>query len=203
MDISSSFMEVFVKATESVLKTALEGLDVSTIVDPQRQQALRELILMLPSIPQVVCIRETLGRIVSISIEMQEANGGIHAASAKRTEAIAKADNKAASLEGALKDASDEVVSETELQVERKKLMESLSARLNEATRAFHAGEAKFARLNSLQSAKQSEAKELRDALHETNSKAAQEIEVLKQKTTTLSIEAGSLFETLKNWRSK
>ncbi|CAM0883038.1 unnamed protein product [Alopecurus aequalis] len=201
MDISSSFMEVFVKATESVLKTALEGLDVSTIVDPQRQQALRELILMLPSIPQVVCIRETLGRIVSISIEMQEANGGIDAASAKRTEAIAKADSKAASLEGALKDASDEVVSETELQVERKKLMESLAARLKEATSAFHAGEAKLARLNSLQSAKQSEAKELRDALHETNSKAAQEIEVVKQKTTALSIEAGSLFETLKNWR--
>ncbi|KAI4963031.1 hypothetical protein ZWY2020_020477 [Hordeum vulgare] len=105
-----------------------------------------------------------------------------------------------ASLESDLKDASNELLSETELQAERKQLMNSLSARLDEVTSAFHEGEAKIARLNSLQLEKQSEARKLRDDLHETNSKAAQEMEVLKQKTTTLSIEVVSLFETLKNW---
>ncbi|KAI5021712.1 hypothetical protein ZWY2020_058442 [Hordeum vulgare] len=165
MDIITEF---FVNATESALKAALDGLDASTIVEPRRQAILQDLLRMIPSIPQFASVREAVDMLISISVGMQEANGGVGAVSAKQAQAIAKAESEVALHENALKDTSEEEVT----------------------------------RLNLEHSDKQSEAKRLRDVLHQVNSKATEEVEALKDKTLELGNEAGLIFQTLKSWPS-
>jgi chromosome segregation ATPase len=201
MDVSS-LAKPFVEATERVLKKVVRASDASTIIEPQHQEILRALILMLSSLPQVAPVRESLERLLYISNEMQEANGGISSASSKKSEAITKAESEVTLLEDDLKDKLNALSSVEEQQAERQKLVETLSAKLNEANTALHAGEEEVARLKSEYSAKKSEAKKLRDRLHEINSQATQELKALEAKTSTLGAEASTIFETLKKWRA-
>src|SRR5207244_77815 len=97
---------------------------------------------------------------------------------------------------------SDELSCVMKQQAEQRQLVESLSAKLNEANIELHASEEQIAKINVEQSAKQNEAKKLRYDLHVINSEATQELETLKKKTSTLGEEAGLIFDTLKNWRS-
>ena len=122
--------------------------------------------------------------------------------SAKQSEAIAKAGRETASLESALKDMSDELLALIELKAEKKKLVESLSAELNEANIALRASDEEVARLNLEYTAKQSELKKLHDHMHEIKSKSAQELKTLMEKKSALENEAASIIESLKNWRS-
>ncbi|CAM0954332.1 unnamed protein product [Alopecurus aequalis] len=145
MDICA---EIFVKATEEVLQKALEGSDESTILEPQRQEILRGLILMLPSIPQVAFIRETLEKLTSISTEVQEANGGTSAVSARQSEVVAKAESKVASHDNVLKDSADKLLAAIEINDERKKRVASLNFELAEACSALRRSDAEVTRLN-------------------------------------------------------
>ena len=199
MDVITEF---FMNATESALKAALDGLDASTIVEPRRQAILQDLLRMIPSIPQFASVREAVERLISISVGMQEANGGVGAMSAKQIEAIAKAESEVASYENALKATSDKLLSAIDQNDERKRLVTSLSFKLNEATSALLRSEEEVTRLNLEHSDKQSEAKRLRDVLHEVKSKATEEVEALKDKTLELGNEAGLIFQTLKSWPS-
>uniref|UniRef100_A0A8I6WRW8 Uncharacterized protein n=1 Tax=Hordeum vulgare subsp. vulgare TaxID=112509 RepID=A0A8I6WRW8_HORVV len=131
MDIITEF---FVNATESALKAALDGLDASTIVEPRRQAILQDLLRMIPSIPQFASVREAVDMLISISVGMQEANGGVGAVSAKQAQAIVKAESEVALHENALKDTSDKLLSAIEQNDERKRVVAPLSFKLNEAT---------------------------------------------------------------------
>lgn len=199
MDICA---EIFVKATEEVLQKALEGSDESTILEPQRQEILRGLILMLPSIPQVAFIRETLEKLTSISTEVQEANGGTSAVSARQSEVIAKAESKVASHDNVLKDSADKLLAAIEINDERKKRVASLNFELAEACSALRRSDAEVTRLNLEQSAKQAEDERLRSNLQAAKREATAEVEAIREKISALKREAGSILETLKGWRS-
>jgi chromosome segregation ATPase len=199
MDVSS-LTQPFVEATKLALEKIVAGTSASTIIEPQHQEILRVLISNLPCSPQVASAREGLERLLLISTEIQEAKGEIGSASSKQSEAMTRAESAVATLEDDLKGKSDVISSVTEQQLERHKLVEVLSVKLSNATRALRAGEEELAQLNLEYSEKQSEVKKLRDSLHDVNSQAAQELKALEEKTLALEADASSVFETLKDW---
>jgi chromosome segregation ATPase len=201
MDISL-LAKTLLEGTKLVLKQTVEASNSSTIIEPQHQEFLQALISMLPCLPEVASVRNSLQRLLSISTELEDANGGIGSAFSKKFEAITKAESEITILEDNLKEKLNTLSSVAEQQAERQKLVEMLSTKLSEATMALHAGEEEVALLNSEYLAKQSEAKKLHDSLHEINSQATQELKALEEKKTALGTEASSIFETLKTWRA-
>ncbi|CAM0905724.1 unnamed protein product [Alopecurus aequalis] len=193
---------VFMKAIDAALKPALEGLNNSTIADPDRCKILEAVALYLPANDdnvRVAAIRTVLKKLISISSGMQESHKEIKSHSHKKDEAFAVADKECMLLEEFLKGTNDKLASMEEQYAEERKHAETLKAQLEKVNTRMHQIEEGVEQLKLTRSSKQAEAKTLRDSLSEINAKANQALEDLKQKISTMGNEVESLLEQMKN----
>ncbi|KAI4968431.1 hypothetical protein ZWY2020_054931 [Hordeum vulgare] len=85
------------KFIDSMLDTAFEGLNSSTIADPQCRKVLEEVCLLLPTgddIPRVASIYMAFKKRICISSETQQAHKTIDSQSQKQNEALVLADKQ-------------------------------------------------------------------------------------------------------------
>ncbi|XBI64018.1 hypothetical protein VPH35_044294 [Triticum aestivum] len=176
----SSITECFVETIDKALARATEGLNDSTIADPQCHDILQAVYLML---------------------EMQGARKGIADHSQKQAEAVNAAETESGLLGDTLKATSKEILALKKQREQEEKVVEDLGAKLKAATSTLQVTDEVITELESKQSAKQSEAKVLREKLLEFNAKGVQELKVLEEKVSSLSDNIASIIGNLKNWR--
>ncbi|KAI5001660.1 hypothetical protein ZWY2020_026310 [Hordeum vulgare] len=194
--------EVIMKAVDASFRHALEGLNSSTIIDPQRHALLEAVYSLLPAsddIARVAAIRAGLKRLISISNDMQQSHKEIRSHSHEKEEAFTVADKECMLLEEFLKGTDDKLASMEEQYAEERKHGETLKAQLEKVNTRMHQIEEGVEQLKLTRSSKQAEAKELRASLSEVNAKANQALEDLKQKISTMDNEVESILEQMKN----
>ncbi|CAM0943957.1 unnamed protein product [Alopecurus aequalis] len=193
---------VFMQAIDAALKPALEGLNNTTVADPDRCEILKAVALYLPAnddIARVAAIRSALNELIFMSSQMQESHKEIKSHSHKKDEAFAVADKECMLLEEILKETDDKLVSMEEQYAEERKHAETLKAQLEKVNTKMHQIKEGVEKLKLTRSSKQGQAKKLRDSLSEINAKANQELEDLKQKISTMGNEVESILERMKN----
>ncbi|KAE8787830.1 hypothetical protein D1007_38149 [Hordeum vulgare] len=198
MDVSA-ISDLFVETIAKALARAIEGLNDSTITDPQRRDILQAVCLMLPAgdiVPRIATVRPDLQKLISFSNEIQGAREGIDNHSQKQAEVVNGV------LEDILKATSKKMFALKKQYEEEEKVVEDLGAQLKAASSAMQATEEAITQLELEQSAKQSEAKKLREKLLEVNAKGVQELRVLEEKVSLLGNEIASIIDNLKNWRA-
>jgi chromosome segregation ATPase len=201
----SSIAEVVMKTFDSVLDTAFEGLDDSTIVDPHRCEVLKAIHSLLPArddIARVVATRAALERLICISSGMQEAQTTLGSKSQKRDGDLVVADREQASLADVLETTAAKLSSMEKQRVEKMTHFKALKVQMEEVENALNDIEEGVTELKSTQSSKQAEAKKLRDTLSEANAKTTQEIKALQQKISVMGDEIGPIIENVKKLRS-
>uniref|UniRef100_A0A8I6YE41 Uncharacterized protein n=1 Tax=Hordeum vulgare subsp. vulgare TaxID=112509 RepID=A0A8I6YE41_HORVV len=204
MDVSA-ISDLFVETIAKALARAIEGLNDSTITDPQRRDILQAVCLMLPAgdiVPRIATVRPDLQKLISFSNEIQGAREGIDNHSQKQAEVVNGAETESGLLEDILKATSKKMFALKKQYEEEEKVVEDLGAQLKAASSAMQATEEAITQLELEQSAKQSEAKKLREKLLEVNAKGVQELRVLEEKVSLLGNEIASIIDNLKNWRA-
>ncbi|CAM0878552.1 unnamed protein product [Alopecurus aequalis] len=193
---------VFMKAIDAALKPALEGLNNSTISDPDRCKILEAVALYLPANEdnaRVAAIRTALKKLISISNGMQESHKEIKSHSHKKDEAFAVADKEYKLLEEFLKGIDDKLASMEEQYAEEEKHAETLKAQLEKVNANMRQIKEGVEQLKLTRSNKQAEAKKLRDSFSEINAKVNQELEDLKHKISTMGNEVESILDQMKD----
>ncbi|CAM0878550.1 unnamed protein product [Alopecurus aequalis] len=193
---------VFMKAIDAALKPALEGLNNSTISDPDRCKILEAVALYLPANDdnaRVAAIRTALKKLISTSNGMQESHKEIKSHSHKKVEAFAVADKEYKLLEEFLKGTNDKPASMEEQYAEEDKHAETLKAQLEKVNANMRQIKEGVEQLKLTRSNKQAEAKKLRDSFSEINAKVNQELEDLKQKISTMGNEVESILDQMKD----
>lgn len=204
MDVSA-ITKPILEAIDLVLKNAFEALDAPALTYSQRGEILQAVQSTLPVgniAPQIAPVRAACEKFISISNITQEAHQTVEDRSKQKAEFVTVAESKAESIEVSLKTSVTEMSAMLEKQSEKKKLVEALSAQLQEANAELRIAEEGVKKLESDRSAKQAEAKKLRADLLEANAKSSEELEALKGKVSTLEDEAKSIIMSLKDWRS-
>jgi chromosome segregation ATPase len=198
---ASDIAEAYMKFFDSSLSAALEGLDNSTIIDPQRRKVPETVYALIPAghnVARVAAARTGLQRLICISSDMQETRKTVTLKSQEQEAAVVGADKDHALLADALK-ATNEKLSSMERQHDEKvKHLEALNAQVEEATNALHKIKKGVKELKSKQSNQQAEAKKLRDTLSEVNTRTSQELEALQKNMSTMGDEVGSIVESMK-----
>ena len=205
LDISA-IMKPILDAIDLVLKNAFEALDTPTLTDSQRReifQAVRSVLPVGGTAPQIAAIRTGWENFVSISDVVQEARKTVEDQSKQKSEFVTTAESKAESIEACLKTSTAEMSSVLEEHAEKKERVEALSAQLQEANAELITYGERVRQLELDRSAKQAEAKKLHEDLLEDNVKASEEPEALKGKISTLENDIKSIIRSLKDWRSK
>ncbi|KAF7095434.1 hypothetical protein CFC21_097603 [Triticum aestivum] len=202
----SAITKPILDAIDLVLKNAFEALETPTLTYSQHLdifQAVRSVLPVGGTAPQIAAIRTGWENFVSISDVVQEARKTVEDQSKQKSEFVTTAESKAESIEACLKTSTAEMSSVLEEHAEKKERVEALSAQLQEANAELLTSGERVRQLESDRSAKQAEAKKLHEDLLEDNVKASEEPEALKGKISTLENEAESIIGSLKDWRSK
>ena len=133
----SSITELFVETIDKALARAIEGLNDSTIADPQRDDILQAVYLMLPTgdtVPRIATVRTDLQKLISFSSEMQGARKGIADHSQKQAEAVNAAETESGLLGDTLKATSKKMSALKKQREEEENVVEDLGAKLKAAT---------------------------------------------------------------------
>uniref|UniRef100_A0A452XZV5 Aminotransferase-like plant mobile domain-containing protein n=3 Tax=Aegilops tauschii subsp. strangulata TaxID=200361 RepID=A0A452XZV5_AEGTS len=202
----SAITKPILDTIDLVLKNAFEALDTPTLTDSERReifQAVRSVLPVGDTAPQIAAVRTGWEKFVSISDAVQEARKTVEDQSKQKSEFVTTAESKAESIEASLKTSAAEMSSVLEKHAEKKERVEALSAQLQEANAELLTAGERVKQLESDRSAKQAEAKKLHEDLLEANAKASEELEALKGNISTLENEAESIIGSLKDWRSK
>ncbi|KAF6987601.1 hypothetical protein CFC21_005225 [Triticum aestivum] len=110
-DVSST-TELFVETIDRMLTRAIQGLDDSTMTEPQRRDILQTVYLMLPSgvvVPRIATVRTDLQKLISLSNEMQGARKGSDNHSEKQADVVNAAESESGLLEDTLKATSKKI----------------------------------------------------------------------------------------------
>ncbi|KAF6993811.1 hypothetical protein CFC21_010648 [Triticum aestivum] len=202
----SAITKPILDTIDLVLKNAFEALDTPTLTDSERReifQAVRSVLPVGDTAPQIAAVRTGWEKFVSISDAVQEARKTVEDQSKQKSEFVTTAESKAESIEASLKTSAAEMSSVLEKHAEKKERVEALSAQLQEANAELLTAGERVKQLESDRSAKQAEAKKLHGDLLEANAKASEELEALKGNISTLENEAESIIGSLKDWHSK
>ncbi|XBI94614.1 hypothetical protein VPH35_031221 [Triticum aestivum] len=180
--------DTFMDATDFIVKQALEGLNDSTLGDPERRIMLESVSQMLPTqVPEVAKVKAILVGLIDLSKKLE---GG----QTKFTRESERDEHVVAELE--LKIKSGHEVS--------KAIIEDLSAVEKKCTE-MEAREVELkAQLEEVtgHDAHQSDQKELVKSLQDTNAGKRTRLAEFKQKTTDLETEASQLLNNLQNWQA-
>ncbi|CAM0878551.1 unnamed protein product [Alopecurus aequalis] len=193
---------VFMKAIDATLKPGLEGLNNSTISDPDRCKILEAVALYLPANDdnaRITAIRTALKKLISISNGMHESHKEIKSHSHKKDEDFAVADKEYKLLEEFLKSTDGKLASMEEQYAEEEKHAETLKAQLEKVNANMRQIKEGVEQLKLTRSNKQAEAKKLRDSFSEINAKVNQELEDLKHKISTMGNEVESILDQMKD----
>ncbi|XBI72203.1 hypothetical protein VPH35_066210 [Triticum aestivum] len=171
------------------VKRALEGLNDSTLGDPERHIMLESVSQTLPTqVPEVAKVQAMLVGLIDLSKKLE---GG-------QTEFMKESER------------DEHVVAEIELKIksghEKCTEMEAreaeLKAQLEEVTATLHKLKLEMEQRRQAHDAHQSEQKKLLKSLQDTNAGKRTRLAKFKQKTTDLKTEGSQLLNNLQNWRA-
>ncbi|XBI47034.1 hypothetical protein VPH35_111103 [Triticum aestivum] len=172
----------FMDATDFVVKRALEGLNDSTLGDPERRIMLESVSQMLPmQVHEVAKVQAILVGLIDLSKKLE---GG-------QTEFTRESER------------DEHVVGEVELKIKSghevsKAIIEDLST----VTATLQKLKLEMEQRRQAHDAHQFDQKELVKSLQDTNAGKRTRLAEFKQKTTDLKTEASQLLNNLQNWRA-
>ncbi|CAM0944446.1 unnamed protein product [Alopecurus aequalis] len=192
--------DIFLNATDTVVQKALEGLNTTTLRNPDRRNLLDMISKTLPwHIPEVAEVHGILVELVTLSnkLEVNRNEFQLETEQEKRVVTLEVQTQK-----GVVKASAEELSSKGKLRAKKTALVETLKAQLQEVSAELLKIEEDEEQLRQAHLAHESKLKEQQDRLQNVGAGQSQKLTDFQQRATALEHEANQLVANLHNWRS-
>ncbi|XBI31860.1 hypothetical protein VPH35_055381 [Triticum aestivum] len=195
--------DTFMDATDFVVKRALEGLDDSTLGDPERRIMLESVSQMLPTqVPEVAKVHAILVGLIDLSKKLEGGQTEFTRESERDEHVVAKVELKIKSGQVVSKAIIEDLFAVEKKCAEMQARGAELKVQLEEVTATLHKLKLEMEQRRQAHDAHQSDQKELMKSLQDTNAGKYTRLAEFKQKTADIKTEASQLLNNLQNWRA-
>ncbi|KAM3273892.1 hypothetical protein ACQJBY_043209 [Aegilops geniculata] len=199
----SFIKDTFMDATDFVVKGALEGLNDSTLGDPERRILLESVSQTLPTqVPEVAKVHAMLVGLIDLSKKLEGGQTEFTKESERDEYVVAELELKIKSGHEVSKDIIGDLSVVEKKCTEMEAREAELKAQLEEVTATLHKLKLEMEQRRQAHDAHQFEQKKLLKSLQDTNAGKRTRLAEFKQKTTDFKTEASQLLNNLQNWRA-
>ncbi|KAF7043802.1 hypothetical protein CFC21_053112 [Triticum aestivum] len=199
----SFIKDMFMDATDFIVKRALKGLNDSTLGDPERRIMLESVSQTLPTqVPEVAKVQAMLVGLIDLSKKLESGQTEFTKESERDEHVVAEIELNIKFGHEVSKDIIGDLSAVENKCTEMEAQEAELKAQLEEVTATLHKLKLEMEQRRQAHDAHQSEQKKLLKSLQDTNAGKRTRLAKFKQKTTDLKTEASQLLNNLQNWRA-
>ena len=195
--------DTFMDATDFVVKRALEGLNDSTLGDPERRIMLESVSQMLPTqVPEVAKVQAILVGLIDLSKKLEGGQTEFTRESERDEHVVAEVELKIKSGHEVSKAIIEDLSAVEKKCTEMEAREAELKAQFEEVTATLHRLKLEMEQRRQAHDAHKSEQEKLVKSVQDTNAGKRTRLAEFKQKTVDLKTEASQLLNNLQNWRA-